>query len=248
MSAALGLLPIAVAASWVPVRSDLSNIDIALLLVLCVGLVAIAGGRWAAVVGAASASGAFDFFDTAPYGQLFITRGRDIATTLLLAAASLLVGELGVRARAYRQIASSRGKDFTVMSGAARLMSGGEDPSMVVGALAGELVSCVGAEDCEFQSGPPTGERPFVTRDGNLISFHRPLPGATSVEIDLPVWVGAAIVGRYRLRLASSSPPSPDRLQAAVGIAEQAGAALAPGLAAPPLPPRPRRHQLRLLR
>ena len=75
----------------VPVRSDLPNTDVALLLVLCVGAVAMVGGRQAVLVGSLAGATAFDYFDTSPYGQLFITRGRDIATTVVLVGASLLV-------------------------------------------------------------------------------------------------------------------------------------------------------------
>jgi Domain of unknown function (DUF4118) len=245
ISLTAGLVPVAVAAAWVPVRNDLPNTDVALVLVLCVGVAAMIGGRWAYVIGALAGAAAFDFFDTPPYGQLYMTRGRDVVTTLVLVAVGLLVGELCVRLSAYRLIATRREGDFTVMSSAARLMA--EDASMVVEALAGELVSRLGLVDCDFEHGPPVADRPYVTRDGSLVSFDGASSDCSLTEIDLPVWVGTEVAGRYRMQLSSGSPPSHDRLIAAVGIAEQAGAALA---ASPPFPPpgpgRPRR--LRLVR
>ena len=98
------------------------------------------GRRGAVLVGSLAGATAFDFFDTPPYGQLFMTRGRDVATTMVLIGASLLVGELAVRLRRYRTMATRRGEDFTVMSEAAQLMSFGDGADLVVAALAGELV------------------------------------------------------------------------------------------------------------
>jgi hypothetical protein len=243
----LGLVPVAVAAAWIPLRADLPNTDAALLLVLCVGAVAMVGGRWAALVGAVGAATAFDLFDTPPYGQLYITRGRDVVTTLLLVGAGLLVGELCVRVRTYRGMAASRAEDFTVISSAARLMAVGEDASMVVEALGGELISRLGLNDCEFEEALPTGDRPYVARDGSLVHLDGQTHGPSMREIDLPVWAGAEVVGHYRLYLSSGPLPSRDRLLAAVGIAEQAGAALAASHPRPsPAPLRSRR--LRLLR
>jgi Domain of unknown function (DUF4118) len=245
----LGLVPAAVAAAWIPFRDDLPNTDVALILVLCVGAVAMFGGRWAAVIGALTAATAFDFFDTSPYGQLYMTRGRDVATTLILAGAGLLVGELCLRVRQYRVMATTRGEDFTVISSAARLMAVGEDASMVVEALAGELVTRLGLADCEFLYGPPTGDSPCIARDGSLIDLGPRVVQAPVTEIDLPVWAGAEVVGRYRLSLGQGPLPARDRLLAAVGIAEQAGAALAASnssLSPAPGPSRPRRlHLLR---
>ncbi len=245
----LGLVPVAVAAAWIPFRNDLPNTDVALLLVLCVGAVAMIGGRWTAVIGAVAAATAFDLFDTPPYWQLYITRSRDVVTTLILVGAGLVVGELCVRLRRYRVMAATRGEDFAVITSAARLMAVGEDVSMVVEALGGELVARVGLADCEFRYGPPTGDRPFLARDGSLIDLGTPLPHTPVTEIDLPVWAGTDVVGRYRLSLGQGPLPSPDRLLAAVGIAEQAGAALALAASDPSPPPPPSRpRRLHLLR
>ncbi len=245
--APLGLVPAAVAAAWIPLRSDLPNTDVAVLLVLCVGAVAMVGGPWAAVIGALAGATAFDLFDAPPYGQLYMTRGTDVVTTLVLVGAGLLVGELCIRTRAYHGIAASRAQDFTVLSTAARLMAVGEDGPMVVEALAGELVTRLGLSDCEFEQGPPPGDRSYVARDGRLVAPEGQPRDAIGDRVDLPVWVGTEVVGHFRLYVSTGPPLSPDRLLAAVGIAEQAGAALAVSHPAPPSATvRPRR--LRLIR
>ena len=241
------MVPAAVAAAWIPLRSDEPNTDIAVVLVLCVGAVALIGGPWAAVIGALAGATAFDLFDAPPYGQLYMTRGKDVVTTLVLVGAGLLVAELCIRMRAYRGMADKRAEDFTVLSSAARLMAVGEDGPMVVEALAGELVSRLALNDCEFVHGLPPGDRPYIGRDGRVVPPDGRPRDQTAGQIDLPVWTGSEVAGYYRLYLAAGPPPSPDRLLAAVGIAEQAGAALSASHAAPPtMPARPRR--LRLLR
>ena len=228
------------------VRSDLPNTDVALLLVLCVGAAGMVGGRWAVLVGALASATAFDFFDTPPYHQLFMTRGRDVVTTVVLVAAGVLVGELAVRLRNYRSMAARRGEDFTVMSGAAQLMAFGEDAALVVAALAGELATRLALVDCQFGYGPPIGDCPQVSRDGRLVDLGQARSEAPAREIDLPVWVGPEVVGRFRLTLRSGSCPDREQLLAAVGMAEQAGAALAGSANRTPTPNPPRR--LRLVR
>jgi hypothetical protein len=224
---------------------------VALLLVLCVGAAAMVGGRWAVVVAAVASATAFDFFDTPPYGQLFMTRGRDVATTLVLVGAGVLVGELGVRLRNYRKMATRRGEDFTVMSGAAQLMAYGEDASLVVAALAGELATRLALVDCRFGYGPPIGDCPQVSRDGWLVDLGHERPersGGPDPEIDLPVWVGTEVVGRFRMTLRPGSCPDREQLLAAVGMAEQAGAALAASPNRTPAPNQPTPRRLRLVR
>jgi hypothetical protein len=247
VAATLVLLPVCVAAAWIPLRATLSSVDVALPLVLSVGVVALLAGRWVSAAAATAAAAAFDFFDTPPYGQLFMTRARDVVTTLVVFGAGLLIGEVCVRARSYRAIAATKVEDFTVMTGAARLMSLGEDASVVVGALAGELTARLGLEDCEFDHEPPSGDHPCVARNGRLVFPDGRRREPSAGEIDLPVWAGLEVVGRYRLSLAPGALPTAERWLTAVGIAEQAGAALVASRP-PALPPQSRPPRLRILR
>jgi hypothetical protein len=139
--------------------------------------------------------------------------------------AGLVVGELCVRLRMYRLMAARRGADFAVMTAAAGLMAVGEDAVLVVRALAGELQARLALADCEFEFGPPSGSAAYVSREGYVVQLGDPR-SAPITELDLPVWLGSDVVGHYRMVL-ESAVPSRDRLLAAVGIAEQAGAALA---------------------
>lgn len=240
----------AVAAAWVPIRSHLPNTAVALILVLTVGVAGSVGGRWAVGIGTVAATLAFDIFDTAPYGQLLITRGWDVATAVALLVAGTIAGELCVRLKMYRLMAARRGADFAVMSAAAGLMAVGEDAGVIVRALAGELQAQLGLTDCEFEFGPPTGSRRCVSRDGRIVQLGTGPMLAFPAELDLPVWLGSDVVGRYSMTLGGTSLPSPDRLQVAAGIADQAGAALAgcrpdPQPDPPPGPSARRLHPVR---
>jgi hypothetical protein len=236
-----------VAAAWIPVRADLPNTDVALLLVLSVAVAAGLGGRGAALIAAVLSATAFDFFDTRPYGQLFMTEGRDVVTAVFLVGVGVVVGELTIRLRRYRVLAARHGEDFAVMSGAAQLMGFGEEAPLVIGALAGELVTRLKLADCQFEIGPLTGERPHVAADGRVVDDHGQRPTGRLADVDLPVWAGGEVVGRYRMILRDGALPGRDRLVAAVGIAEQAGGVLAgERRGPPPVAPRPRR--LRLVR
>jgi hypothetical protein len=245
LSAALGLLPVGVAAAWIPLRATVSSADIALILVLMVAAVSMVGGRVAALIGSVAATLSFDFFDAPPYGRLAITRAADVATAVALLAVGLLVGELIVRLFAYRATASRLGGDFAVMSGAAGLMAVGERAPLIVGALTGELIASLGLADCQFEAGTPGGERPCVARDGSLVHVALADASAPVREIDLPVWAGGEVIGRFRMVLEPGPPPTRNRLLAAVGIADQAGAALMTSGAEPR--PGPPKRRLRLV-
>ncbi|HUE58362.1 MAG TPA: DUF4118 domain-containing protein [Acidimicrobiales bacterium] len=244
LTSAAAMLPIAAAAAWIPFRSDLPNTTIALIIVLVVGIAASAGGRWAAAFAAITGTAAFDLFDTAPYGQLIITRARDVVTAVAVLVAGLVVGEVCARLTNYRSIADQRGEDFAVMSAAAGLVALGEDAAVVVRALAGELQSLLGLEDCEFEFGPPSGKRLCVSRDGTLVRIGPEADGDR--EVDLPVWLGGEVVGCYRMTTGLVAPTK-DRLAVALGIAEQAGAALA-GCQPDPTTGTGRRRRMHLVR
>jgi hypothetical protein len=125
-------------------------------------------------------------------------------------------------------------------------MAFGEDAAMVVAALAGELVTRLELADCQFEFGPLIEDRLRIGRDGRVVGLGDRLPEAKIAEIDLPVWTGKQVVGRFRMALRPGALPDRERLVAAVGIADQAGAALAGGPNRNPAASPPRR--LRLIR
>jgi two-component system sensor histidine kinase KdpD len=88
----LGLLVFAML--LVPLREILGAPNIAIILLLGVQAIAIAGGRQGAIVGALVASLSFDFFFTEPYLQLVIDDRHDLITALLLFVVGVATSEL----------------------------------------------------------------------------------------------------------------------------------------------------------
>jgi hypothetical protein len=235
-------LPVAVSAAWIPLRERLPNTDLALLLVVIVGIVGWMAGTGASLISAMAAAVAFDFLDTRPYGALTISRGVDVTTALFLLATGLLVGSGAARLRRYRTAQDHRADALAVVMEASGLVATGEERLLITEALGAELLNALELVACEFQAWPPDGTRPTVARDGSLIGLLTPLNN-DSPRIDLPIWRQGEVVAHYRLTLGHKTP-SQDELRVALSLADQAGAALAIPDRDPPPPTRPARLRL----
>ena len=107
---AVGALgPIVVALILVPVRTELDNANLALILVLVVVIAAIIGGRRAGALAAIVATLSFDFFLTQPYLSLKIETSDDLETALILLGVGLLVGAVASRGRRSERETRARG-------------------------------------------------------------------------------------------------------------------------------------------
>ncbi|WP_246144956.1 DUF4118 domain-containing protein, partial [Actinacidiphila oryziradicis] len=89
----------------VPFRTNFSNANAALVLVVAVVAVAAIGNRLAGAIAALSAAAWFDLFLTRPYERLTITRSADVTTAILLLAVGLAVSQLAARARRLQIVA-----------------------------------------------------------------------------------------------------------------------------------------------
>jgi hypothetical protein len=241
-----GALPLAVAAAWIPLRDRLPNTDLALLLVLVIAMVGWLIGPAAAVCSAVVASVAFDVLDAPPYGALTMARGNDISTALILLATGGLVGAGAARLARYHDADGRRTDALAVVMEASRLTATGEEQRLVTAALGAELKRALQLVDWEVHCRPPSGTRPSVARDGQLVGLVGSVSSGTSPQIDLPIWRKGEVVAHYRLTLGPTRP-SQAELRVAVSLADQAGAAMAETQPDPP-PPSPRPPMLRLVR
>jgi hypothetical protein len=237
-------LPVAVAAAWIPLRAQLPNTDLALVLVLVIGAVGWVAGSRPSLVAAVLAAVAFDVLDTRPYGTLTMARGVDTTTALVLLATGALIGLGAARLARLRRSEDLRSDALAVVIEASGLVATGEEKQLVSEAMGAEIRRSLALGDCTFHVAPPSGTRPMVARDGRLVGL---LPGGdpSSMPIDLPVWSLGEIVAHFRL-VVGSREPTQEELRVALSLADQVGAAMAGGDhgSAPEEPPRQRRLRL----
>lgn len=222
------MFPVSASAAWVPLRDELPNTDLALALVLIIGVAGWLAGPRAALVSAAAAAASFDLLDTRPYGTLTISRGTDVTTALVLLVTGILVGAGAARLARYHRSEDDRTDALAVVMEASGLVATGGEDRLITAALASELKRSLELSGCEFHSEPPDGRRPSVARDGSLVGLVTTPSGEPSERLDLPIWSQGEVVGHYRLYIGKKMP-SRDELRIALSLADQAGAALAGG-------------------
>jgi hypothetical protein len=224
------VLPLALTAALVPLRDDVANTSLALLLVLVVTGAAVTG-RWAGLAAAVSSAVWFNFFWTEPYQTLVITSRADIETAVLLVLVGVAITEIAAWGRR-QQAAASREVGFRDgIVAAAEAVATGDSPSTVIDSVSAQLVPLLGLERCRFDYG--TGlDHPRLEHDGTVV-WRR-----SRVDVDaegfpperpteLLVESGGAFRGRFLLHPRPGARPTRAERLVAVALADQVGAALA---------------------
>ena len=225
--------PLALTAVLIPFRGSFPNTDAALALVLVVVAVAAAGYRLAGVLAAVSAAVWFDFFLTVPYERFTINRHTDIETTGLILAVGVAVTEIAVRGRRQHAMAARRAGYLDGINAAARAVATGTEPRLLIGQVCVQLTRLLGLSACRFQDGAAgIGNPPRLLRDGRVATATRiwdpereGLPPGRDTE--LLVEAGGLLQGRFLLTPGPDARPTLEQRLVAVGLADQAGAALA---------------------
>jgi hypothetical protein len=163
-----GLGAIAVAALLVPLRTEMDNTNLALVLVLVVVLAAIFGGRAAAAVTAVVATLAFDFFLAPPYLSMRVASADDLETVLFLLAVGLIVGEVAARGRASRRHQQRAADAIDRVQRVAELVVAGAGLARVLGAVTGELTGLLSLADCWLELPPFLWVLPQLERGGTI--------------------------------------------------------------------------------
>ncbi|WP_330328461.1 DUF4118 domain-containing protein [Streptomyces sp. NBC_00536] len=223
--------PALVALALVPIRTDVSATNAALILVVAVVAVAALGSRTAGAVAALSAAGWFDFFLTRPYQRFTISDRNDVETAVLLLVVGLIVSQLAVRARRLQAVVVTDTAHLSSLQGTARLMEDGEAPEAVVEYVRRELVGLLGLRGCRFEYGTLMGALPRLEHGGGLWLRR---PGRVTQYADWPEGEtelravgGGHYYGRFLLDPLPGCPlPSEEARLVAVALAGQAGAAL----------------------
>ncbi len=224
------LLPLAVAAVLLPLRSSWSNTNVALVLVVAVVAVAAIGNRLAGALAAVSAAAWFDFFFTVPYDRFAIAQASDIRTAVLLLVVGVAVSQLAARARRLQVIAVTDARYLAEIHETAELAHTARSPDAVVDHVRKQLIGVLDLAGCRFEYGALLGHPPRLDPDGSvMVGRHRRdveesgLPGE---EIELRTFGNGQYFGRFMLRPKPDSRPSLQARLVAVTLADQAGRAL----------------------
>jgi len=226
-----GLAPIAVAIALVPLRDEIDNANLALILVLVVVTAAILGGRRAGALAAVTSTLAFDFFLTRPFLSARVESADDIETLLILLAVGLLVGQLASRGRHARRDQEEAAEAVQRVHRVADAIAQGEPLASVLAAVRSELTALFGLWDCWLERPPFLWVIPRMDRGGTVegreyewrdTGFTLPRDG-----VELPVVARGTAVARLVLLAGPDTPASLDQRVVAVALADQLGAAMA---------------------
>ncbi|MGW1211580.1 DUF4118 domain-containing protein [Streptomyces sp. NPDC002499] len=219
------LAPFLVALALVPFRTHLSSTNAALILVVVVVAVAALGSRTAGVVAALSAAAWFDFFATRPYETFDITASGDVETAVLLLIVGVIVSQLAAYARRLEVVTVTDAAHLALLHRIATLARTPGSADTVVDEVRTELTGLLGLQACRFEYGTLLGRPPRLREDGTVTGAHT----WPDTEIELRSYGNGHYIGRFMLTPGPGPVPPLRARLVAVTLAEQAGAALAPG-------------------
>ncbi|HTJ68102.1 MAG TPA: DUF4118 domain-containing protein [Actinospica sp.] len=225
------VVPPAVCAALIPVRTTLANTEAALLLVAFVVAVAALGNRVAGYLAAVGAAIWFDFFLTVPYERLTITHHTDAQTTVLLLVVGIATTELAVAARRRARVVAVDEALLAVVQSTAALVARGATARDVTTQVSVQLKAILALENCAFQPGPGRVRGLRLEPDGALrwastiwkIEEH----GFPNEKVDLPARHRGEVYGRFVLDPTPGTAPSIHARRVAVVLADLAAAAVA---------------------
>jgi Domain of unknown function (DUF4118) len=231
--AAAVLGPLAVSGVLVAFRGELFPTNAALVLVLAVLGAAIVGGRLGGALAAVVAALCFDFFFTRPYYSFTIDRRDDIETTMVLLAVGLAVGEVVVRLRRSRRIASKSRREVEQIQRVAELAAGSGPESRLITIVEREITALLGARGARFEPPPYSTALPRIGHGVLTVppggNGNASPPVGPHNEVELLVSGHGRELGRLVLVLPRDSSgatlPADDRALA-VALVDQLGAAL----------------------
>ena len=226
------VLPIGVAAAFIPLRDHVAATDVALLLTVVILVAATLGGRLVGAVAAFDAAFAFDVFFTRPYYSLRIDRAEEIETAVLMLIVGVAIGEIVTRSKRDRFAAHVSRSNLERVSRITELAAGGEPPGRLIRIVRRELMDLLDLNDCVFERPPFFDALPRLGHSGLTIppiiggNAH---PGDRSTRIELPIWAEGLEIGRFVLSLADDATGlefPPQARTSALALADQLGIAL----------------------
>ncbi len=221
-------LPVVTAVALIPVRVDHARVAL-LVLVLPVVLVALLGTTGPAIVAAACAVLAFDFFLAEPYYSFAIEDADEIVAAATLFVVALVVGVLNARLVRARIRDSARRDELRNLIAFARTVADVRDEARLTEAACEHIASVLHLEQCEWQPGGAQPSRPVLLADGNLMARLVDLNDDRATlpeQIALPVRVDEVVIGTFVLTSNGREIVSFEERRTAATIAELFGRAV----------------------
>ncbi len=223
------IVPVALCAGLVPLRSDVPNTDAALTLVVAVVAVAAIGNRIAGLLASVSAAISFDFFLTSPYERLSITDRGDVETTVLVLIVGAAVTELAVRGRRSRQLALTDARYLDAIQSVRAVAESKASRHELIAEIARQLTDLLELRSCRFEANR-FGGLPRLEHDGRLrvgeSYWDVDQYGMPDRTVELLASVSGQVHGRLLLEPTPGVIPSRDARRCAVVLVSQLAAVL----------------------
>ena len=218
------LVPLVVAAVLGLLRGDLASSAAAIVLVIPVVGAAATGDRWAGVLAALAGAAGFDYFLTAPYLSVSISRPEDVELAVALLLVGLAVTELALWGHRQSAAAALRQE---YLDDLVRLLDLPADPSgrALPSAICAAVTSVLRIDRTEWVQGTPSQDHALIDPEGVVRQHGHVLPVQLAGlpadgSVSIPVSRGGRVVGHFRLVAASRAVrPSAEELRAAVLLA-----------------------------
>jgi K+-sensing histidine kinase KdpD len=225
------LVVIVVAGILVPIRDEIGNTNIALILVIVIVAAAALGGRLAGAITAGVAALSFNYFHTEPYNSLRIKSEEDIWTVVLLFVVGIVVGELALLGRTQRSRATMHQAGARRLERVAALVARGAPTQDVWHDVRSALQEELGLREVRFESGLSLTARPEIGREGQLdVHEMRWTPQGMQLPsegVEIPVRAGGRALGHVVLMPTPGRGTSREQRRVAVALTDQLAIAMA---------------------
>ena len=224
------VVPLAVGALMIPLRDELDQ-STALILVVPVLLVALAGGIGPGLLAAVSATVSFDVLLTRPYFGFAIHADDDVVAAVTLLVVGAIVGTVASRLARVDTRAGARRRTIGQFTAFVNVVaSGNADDETIVNDAATAISDILGLAGCEWRAGKASTTAPTILPDGFLMAYlsdlsedRAQLPELT----ELPVSTGDVELGRFVLHPTRDHDVSIEERRAAAAVAQLLGHELA---------------------
>lgn len=217
------VVPLAVGALMIPLRDELDQ-STALILVVPVLLVALAGGIGPGLLAALSATITFDVLLTRPYFGFAIHADDDVVAAVTLLVVGAIVGTVASRLARVDTRAGARRRTIGQFTSFVNVVAnGGTDDQTIVDDAAAAISDILGLAGCEWRVGKAPTTAPMILPDGHLMAYLSDLSedrARLPDHTELPVSTGAADLGRFVLRPTRDHDVSIEERRAAAAVAQ----------------------------